>query len=219
MRRFRLHRPPFVHPTALAVLLLGFASCRPTQLAGSAVGQYEVIGALTENTCAEGYPAPADLYFHVELRDDASGTGHWKLPNAGISSGQLDLSAGTFRFEDRQEVVGIAPSPTARGCTLARVEVVSGTLSATPNDAGTPDAGANDAGRDASTGDGGAGDAGADEPRLPGEDRFVGTTVVTVSPTPGSECGALLDPSQGGFPVLPCSITYAMTGRRVPDIW
>lgn len=182
------------------------------------MGQYEVRGALSENTCAEGYPSPTDLYFHVELRDDATGTGHWKLPNAGLSSGELDLADGTFRFEDRQEVVGIAPSPAARGCTLARVEVVSGTLSAEPSDAGLQDAGANDGGTEDA---GDAGDAGTEPeaPRVPGEDRFVGTTVITVSPTAGSDCGALLDPSQGGFPTLPCSITYEMTGRRVPDIW
>lgn len=208
MRRF-LSIP--VRLTAVT-LLLGFASCRPTQLAGDAVGQYEVRGALAENTCAEGYPAPNDLYFHVELRDDVSGTGHWKLPNAAISSGQLDLGAGTFRFENRQEVVGIAPSPGVAGCMLARVEVVSGTLSAMPSDGGPSDAGTADGG-DADAGDGGG------APRQPGEDRFTGTTEITVSATAGSECSGLIDPSQGGFATLPCTIRYDMSGLRVPDIW
>ena len=221
----------------LALALLAIAACRPTALPGEAVGQYRVLGALEENTCGAGYDAPAELFFHVELRSIPQSTvGYWKLPNAALADGAFDRREGHFRFENRQEVVAFPAQPEAgvAGCTLMRVEVVEGDLGvlAQAGDGG-PDAGSGDAGPDSDAGDEDAGssdaeatntDAGPSDATPPPvgdpEERFSGTTTVTVSPAAGSECSALLDPSQGGFPFLPCEVRYAIGGTRLAeDIW
>lgn len=215
-------------PLLLASLasLLALASCRPTKLDGTAIGQYELRGTLTENTCAEGYPAPAELWFHVELRHRAGSTiGYWKLSDAPIADGTMDRGAGTFRFVDRQEVLAIESQPGVTGCVLERLETVEGTFTSAAADAGPladgggpneADGGGDPRG-DASAPIGAPSDAGARDPE---EARFVGTTTVGVSPMAGSDCSPLLDPSRGGFPLLPCSIRYAIHGDRLAhDLW
>jgi hypothetical protein len=198
----------------LALALLALGGCRrPTDLPGEALGQYEVRGALEENTCGDGYAAPSQLWFHVEIRDaPGSELGWWKLPDAPLASGTVSADRA-FRFEHDARVVATPAQPELGrpGCELDRVETVEGTLSgAVGSDAGTADGGVRDGSVD---------DAGP-APAAPGIARLEGTTTIRVSAAPGGDCSALIGTGAGQFPALPCEIRFRLTGERLEEeIW
>ena len=187
----------------LALALLPLAACKPLALAGEPVGQYRVTGTLAETTCGTGHPAPPSLAFHVELRrEEGTTSGYWKLPDGPLVSGAFD-DVG-FRFEQRSEVVGVAPDYDLGvvGCNLQRAEIITGELGSPPTDAATL--------ADAGQADGGA---------LEGAG-FTGRTTIAVTPVAGGDCTPLLLPYGGAFPILPCELRYRLEGARLAEpIW
>lgn len=186
-----------------ALALLPLAACRPIKLAGEPVGQYRVTGTLADNTCGAGHPAPPSLTFHVELRREAGATsGYWKLPDGPLVSGAFD-DAG-FRFEQRSEVVGVAPDYDLGvvGCNLQRAEIITGELGSSTADAATN--------ADAGAADGGSLD----------EVSFTGRTTIAITPVAGGDCTPLLLPYGGAFPILPCELRYRLEGTRLEEpLW
>jgi hypothetical protein len=180
--------------------LLAATACRAPKLAGESVGTFVVTGTLNENTCAAGYPAPETFSFRVDIRRErnSSSVGYWKLPQGPLMAGTVD-DAGAFRFTQIDEVVAVPADPSTGqvGCTLLRTEVVTGAI--------PPSANASDLG-DADRTDGGGEAASA----------LSGTTAIEVEAVAGSDCSALLLPSGGAFPVLPCELSWSFSGTREP---
>jgi hypothetical protein len=181
-------------------IAIAASGCRkPTDLAGESIGQYRVVGALAENECAGGHPAPPDLTFYVELRSEpGSARGYWKLPDGPLVAGALDPD-GAFRFAQSANVTAVPADPArgVTGCVLERAEVVSGALEMSASDASAIDGGV------------------ADD-----VERIDGTTAITIAPVAGSDCSPILTAWGGAFPALPCRILYDLDGERLAEpLW
>lgn len=196
------------HAFPLVIACVSAVGCKPVEPPGTSLGQFSVTGTLTENACGEsGLPAEDPLDFEVELRRLTPETGSWVLDSPPGSTGTLRQD-GEFDFVRESSYVAIEPSvqqpsandpsdywsgealqdPVAKpGCVLEVREQVRGTLVGEASL--DPDAGV-----------------------LSADPTFTALNVITVNPSPGSDCRQALAVQGGPFAALPCSATYELTG-------
>lgn len=189
-----------------AVLL---SACVPPPLKGDLVSRIKLEALLQDNQCGTGLQFVPQYQFQGELRKHVQ-TPFWYTNGGASASGRIN-SEGEYVFqfasyEARTEL-----------CTLERKEELVLKLTELTDDdagvdAGSSDAGLNDAGNvDAGNMDAGFGDAGVVLLKY----RVEGTNKVTV--TPGGNCADQLAVVGGGFPTLPCSVQFGVTGKGAPE--
>lgn len=172
---------------------------------GTPIGTFAVHGSLEDNGCRPGFEPLDPLQFSVELRRDAA-TIVWRT-NGGQPVGGSLRDDGSFRLvsRGRTEAWPADPANGITGCSLDRIETVSGTL-----ETGS----LSDAGADAGVGhpdDAGAqGDAGPSSRAI----AFHADDEIEIVPVLGTDCSALLISNGGSFPSLPCSATYRLEAER-----
>ena len=208
-------RPSVVVPFVFIALTCA-AGCEPAY-PGTALGTYDVVESLTENTCGSGLPALSTVQLEVELRTDGV-LGYWRLPRQAAITGSYRDSDGAFEFRTVRAVVawGADVDNGVLGCTIEQREVLRGTAVSTTASDASVDGSTSDAATDAALADAGAleGDAGnpTDAGATEAPELLVGEHTVEIVPTHGSDCGALLAASGGTFDALPCRARYALSG-------
>lgn len=208
-------RPSLVVPSVF-IALACTVGCEPTY-PGTALGTYEVVESLTENTCGSGLAAPSAVHLEVELRADGA-LGYWRLPGQAVITGSYRDSDGAFEFRTARAVVAWDANPDTGvlGCTVEQREVIRGAAVSTSTADASVDGSTGDAAADAASADAGAldGDAGnpADAGASEAPELLVGEHTVEIIPAHGSDCGALLAASGGTFDALPCRARYTLRG-------
>ena len=212
------------HALSLAVLALSACAASGCEVVypGTAVGSFDVVGALDENACGAAVPANDPITFAVEIRADGA-RAYLRFFDPPTREGLLEAD-GTYRFGVSSQFQVIAPDPALGvvGCALEQREVLEARLS----DAPTPDGGVIDDGgmvenddaaaptEDAAVADGGDGgmpDGGMPDLVLDGESE------ITFTPISGSDCTALLSVYGGPWSTLPCVLRYTLRGTsRAP---
>ncbi len=208
-------RPSLVVPCVF-IALTSVVGCEPTY-PGTALGTYDVVESLTENTCGSGLPALSTVQLEVELRADGA-LGYWRLPRQAVITGSYRDSDGAFEFRTARAVVAWEANADngVLGCTVEQREVIRGTAVPTTAPDAAVDGSTGDAAMDAALADAGApdGDAGNPADAGPSEapELLVGEHTVEIVPAHGSDCGALLASSGGAFDALPCRARYTLSG-------
>ena len=161
---------------------------------GEYYGTYEITGVLLENQCGAGVPALNPFSFKVELRTDGSAA-LWRRPQAPLTYGivrdgvwEIDTSATLPVYEADP----IAGTP---GCALTQTESIVLEELEMDLDTAMPDGAMPDAAMP---------DAGA-------HNAMSGTTTITYTPTPGSDCSPSLVTFGGPFDSLPCALRYELS--------
>lgn len=145
---------------------------------GDAIGLFSVTGKLGNDSCgAENLSAPAKWSF--ELRLSRKGSVLYWLNGREAIVGDIDKS-GRFSFATRLEVPLAPKRGAAKGCTMVRRDLASGTLASS-------------------------------EQSLRGELSYA------YEATLDSDCSEFTTGSEGQPVVLPCSLTYALSGTRTDD--
>jgi hypothetical protein len=202
---------PHASGVACAAVCVLLGACKQgTDGTGTLVGVYAVRGVLVENSCGTtALPTPSPLEYNVEIRED-HGVGYWMPAKSSQNAGSL-TTRGEFSFSATQSAVlsmtqgGQQLQPTdfqtlqpdfdlqKKTCAVTSMRRISGSLQR----------------RNAADGgfvtEIGSVDAGAD-------DDLVGTDIVEIAPSAGSDCNASLSALGGTYLALPCGARYLLTG-------
>ena len=172
---------------------------------GEAVGTFNAVGFMVEQSCGEAIPAPDPLDLDFELRSESNGRAYWRRLGGSMFAGvEKD---GEFTFQVSQSWMVIQPDRFRGyvGCSVTQRDVF--TFDVEPvevgADAGVEDGGANDAGSDL--------DAGT-EPNLL---TLSGSQTTEIVPIAGSDCTPAVAALGGPFLSLPCRVEYVLTGTGV----
>jgi hypothetical protein len=201
---------PHASGAACAVVCVLLGACKEGTATGTLVGVYAVRGVLVENSCGTtALPTPSPLEYNVEIRED-HGVGYWVPAKSPQNAGSL-TARGEFNFSATQSAVlsmtqaGQQLQPNdfqtlqpdfdlqKKTCAVTSMRRISGSLQR----------------RNAADGGGvaeiGSADAGED-------DDLVGTDIVQISPSAGSDCNSSLSALGGTYLALPCGARYLLTG-------
>ncbi len=171
---------------------------------GEYYGTYEITGVLRANECGAAVPALDPFSFKVELRTE-DGTGLWRTVDGPLTYGVVRDNVWEFDTTATIPVYEGNPTEGTPGCALTQVETIMLEETAPESDdAGMPD--------DGGMHDAGAPDVGTDDSE-DNEDGLVmtGTSVITYTPTAGSNCTPSLVIAGGPFDALPCALEYDLS--------
>jgi len=196
---------------------------------GQAIGAFNAVGFLVEQSCGAAIPAPDPLDLDFELRSEFNGRAYWRLLGGSMFAGVEQEGEYTFQVSQSWMVVEPDRFRGFVGCSVTQRDsftfVVEPVEPAVDLDAGVADAGIADAGTedggiaDAGTEDGGTADAGTDEqPDASTEPELFtlrGSQTTTIVPLAGSDCTPAVAALGGPFLALPCRVEYVLSGDGV----
>ncbi|MBK8173495.1 MAG: hypothetical protein IPK60_24605 [Sandaracinaceae bacterium] len=176
---------------ALALLV----GCEPAADPGFRVGKFAVLRSLVDNNCGGVAMPPADpTSYNVEIRQDGT-RGYWAVDDGDFQEGTINSSGAIYFTASSTTTLQAADGGIGLlGCTIIESETISGNVVLIA-DAGV--------GIDAA-----GSDAGAVTTALTATDNH------TFTPSPGSNCNALLTAYGGYFDALPCAAHFTITGHR-----
>lgn len=199
----------------LPMLLLGCWG-QTEEPPGEAVGSFNAVGFMVEQSCGTAIPAPDPLDLIFELRSESNGRAYWRRQGGSLFAGvEKD---GEFTFQVSQSWMVIQPdrfrgyvgcSVTQRDVFTFEVETLEPEVDA---DAGVEDGGVADAGAaDAGVDDESASDAGVEPTLL----TLRGSQTTEIVPLTGSDCTPAVAALGGPFLSLPCRVEYVLSGTGV----
>lgn len=145
---------------------------------GDALGAFAITGKLGDDSCgADSLNAPSTWNFQVKLSREGS-TLYWLNGREAIV-GDIDKS-GQFAFETHLDLPLAPKRGAAKGCTIVRRDVASGTLASSSAS-------------------------------------LSGKLSYAYDATSDSECAEFVTGTNGAPLVLPCQMTYALRGERMPE--
>lgn len=169
---------------------------------GEAVGTFNAVGFMVEQSCGEAIPAPDPLDLDFELRTESNGRAYWRRLGGSTFAGvEKD---GEFTFQVGQSWMVIQPDRFRGyvGCSVTQRDVFTFQVESVElgADAGVADGGASDAGPDIDA---------ATEPSL---FTLSGSQTTEIFPLAGSDCTPAVAALGGPFLSLPCRVEYVLTG-------
>lgn len=177
---------------SLAVLAIPLLACLTGgDPPGEYYGTYEITGVLTANECGAAVPALDPFTFRVELRTDG-GSAMWRRQQAPLIYGVVRDGVWEIDSTATLPVYEADPATGVVGCALTQAESIVLEELVADLDAALPDGGPMDAGE-------------------PGDTQMQGTTTITYTPTPGSDCSPTLVTYGGPFDALPCTLHYELS--------
>ena len=176
---------------------------------GTSHGTFLIHGDLIENECgSSAVPALDPLVFSLELRSDGE-LAYYKRTDAPLAYGVVRRGEWKFQSRELLPVYGADPTIGRGACSLQQHEkfVLREIVQVPPSDAALTesDAAVNDAALDGI--DANVSSKGQIE-------SLEGETVITFSPSAGSDCSASRRERGGPFLTLPCTIRYALSADR-----
>jgi hypothetical protein len=183
---------------------------------GQAIGTFNAVGFMVEQSCGAAIPAPDPLDLDFELRSEFNGRAYWRLLGGAMFAGvEKD---GEYTFQVSQSFMVVEPDRFRGfvGCSVTQRDVFTFVVETVELGAET-DGGVDDGGVE----DGGLEDAGANqeseadagpEPILL---TLTGSQTTDITPLAGSDCTPAVAALGGPFLSLPCRVEYVLSGEGV----
>jgi hypothetical protein len=178
---------------------------------GEAVGDFNAVGFMVEQSCGAAIPAPDPLDLNFELRSESNGRAYWRRHGGAIFAGvEKD---GQYTFQISQSWIVVEPDRFRGylGCSVTQRDVFTFVVEAlevdVEVDAGVEDGGVDDAGMDEEPG----ADAGVDPTLL----TLTGSQTTEIVPLTGSDCTPAVAALGGPFLSLPCRVEYVLSGNGI----
>ncbi len=188
---------------------------------GQAIGTFNAVGFMVEQSCGAAIPAPDPLDLDFELRSEFNGRAYWRRLGGSMFAGVE--KNGEYIFQVSQSWMVIEPDRFRGfvGCSVTQRDVFTFAVETvelgTETDGGVEDGGVADGGVE----DGGAVDAGTDEESEadagpePILFTLTGSQTTEITPLTGSDCTPAVAALGGPFLALPCRAEYVLSGEGV----
>jgi hypothetical protein len=188
---------------------------------GQAIGTFNAVGFMVEQSCGAAIPAPDPLDLDFELRSEFNGRAYWRRLGGSMFAGVE--KNGEYIFQVSQSWMVIEPDRFRGfvGCSVTQRDVFTFAVETvelgTETDGGVEDGGVADGGVE----DGGAVDAGTDEESEadagpePILFTLTGSQTTEITPLTGSDCTPAVAALGGPFLALPCRVEYVLSGEGV----
>jgi hypothetical protein len=176
---------------------------------GEAIGMFNAVGFMVEQSCGSAIPAPDPLDLDFELRSEFNGRAYWQRLGGSLFAGVED--EGTYTFQVSQSWMVVEPDRFRGfvGCSVTQKDkftfIVEPVELSVDLDAGVDDGGVADAGT------AGEPDAGSE----PGLFTLKGSQTTEITPLTGSDCTPAVAALGGPFLALPCRVEYVLSGNGV----
>lgn len=172
---------------------------------GEAVGTFNAVGFMVEQSCGEAVPAPDPLDLDFELRSESNGRAYWRRPGGSMFAGVEKDGEFTFQVSESWMVIQPDRFRSYVGCSVTQRDVFTFKVETV------------EVGADAGVEDGGTDDAGSDvdsttEPNLL---TLSGSQTTEIVPIAGSDCTPAVAAMDGPFLSLPCRVEYVLSGTGV----
>ena len=183
---------------------------------GQAIGTFNAVGFMVEQSCGAAIPAPDPLDLDFELRSEFNGRAYWRRLGGSLFAGvERD---GEYTFQVSQSWMVIEPDRFRGfvGCSVTQRDVFTFLVETVDVDIET-DGGVEDGG----VADGGAEDAGTDEDSEPDAGpapillTLTGSQTTEITPLTGSDCTPAVAALGGSFLSLPCRVEYVLSGEGI----
>ena len=188
---------------ALILLALGCWPQGGDELPGEAVGQFEAVGLMVEQSCGAAIPARDPLVLSFELTLEENGRAYYRQPTGTTFAGTG--SKGEYTFQTSQSWMVIEPDQFRGyvGCSVTQRDIFTFIIEEPEVDPAV------DAGIEAAYADGGTA---AIDPTLV---KLTGSQSTDITPLSGSDCGPAVAALGGPFLALPCRVEYVLTGNGI----
>lgn len=186
---------------------------------GQAIGTFNAVGFMVEQSCGAAIPAPDPLELDFELRSEFNGRAYWRLLGGSMFAGvEKD---GEYTFQVSQSFMVVEPDRFRGyvGCSVTQRDVftfvVETVVLETETDGGVEDGGAEDGGIE----DDEIEHAGADEESETDAGpepillTLTGSQTTDIAPLAGSDCTPAVAALGGPFLSLPCRVEYVLSGE------
>jgi hypothetical protein len=172
---------------------------------GEAVGTFNAVGLMVEQSCGEVIPAPDPLDLDFELRSESNGRAYWRRIGGSMFAGVENDGEFTFQVSESWMVIQPDRFRSYVGCSVTQRDVFTFKVEGLEvgADAGVEDAGASDGGSEVDA---------ATEPKLL---TLTGSQTTAIEPIAGSDCTPAVAALGGPFLSLPCRVEYVLTGTGV----
>ncbi len=178
---------------------------------GEAIGTFNAVGFMVEQSCGAAIPAPDPLDLDFELRSEFNGRAYWRLLGGAMFAGvEKD---GEYTFQVSQSFMVIEPDRFRGfvGCSVTQRDVFTFVVETvelgTEADGGVEDGGNEDGGTDEES----EADAGPEPILL----TLTGSQTTEITPLTGSDCTPAVAALGGPFLSLPCRVEYVLSGEGV----
>ena len=183
---------------------------------GEAIGTFNAVGFMVEQSCGAAIPAPDPLDLDFELRSEFNGRAYWRRLGGAMFAGvEKD---GEYSFQVSQSWMVVEPDRFRGyvGCSVTQRDVfkfiVDTVELGSDADAGVEDGGVEDAGvEDAGTDEESEADAGSEPTLL----TLTGSQTTEITPLAGADCTPAVAALGGPFLSLPCRVEYVLSGEGV----
>ena len=183
---------------------------------GQAIGTFNAVGFMVEQSCGAAIPAPDPLDLDFELRSEFNGRAYWRLLGGAMFAGvEKD---GEYRFQVSQSFMVVEPDRFRGfvGCSVTQRDVFTFVVETvelgTETDGGVDDGGVEDGGlEDAGANQESEADAGPEPILL----TLTGSQTTDITPLAGSDCTPAVAALGGPFLSLPCRVEYVLSGEGV----
>ena len=183
---------------------------------GEAIGTFNAVGFMVEQSCGAAIPAPDPLDLDFELRSEFNGRAYWRLFGGSMFAGVEQDGEYTFQVSQSWMVVQPDRFRGYVGCSVTQRDVFTFVVEAvelgTETDGGVEDGGVEDGGaEDAGTDEESEADAGPEPTLL----TLTGSQTTEIVPLTGSDCTPAVAALGGPFLSLPCRVEYVLSGEGV----